>query len=91
MTNSIILEQLTRDDLKGLISEVIRQELTNHKQVTPESEPRKPLSQNEAAKYFGKTRQTVTSWRKKGIIKGHNINGRIFFFQDELETAISKV
>ena len=90
MTNTILI-QMSVDELETLIQCAIGKELAKYIQPEPENKTRKPLSQNEAARYFGKTRQTITEWRKKGILKGHNINGRIFFFQDELEEAIGKL
>jgi hypothetical protein len=53
-------------------------------------ETEQPISQPEAIKFLGKTRQTLTAWRKKGIITGHVLGGRVYFLKSELLAAIKK-
>lgn len=51
----------------------------------------RPLSQQEAIKFLGKSRQTFYSWRKKGIICAYQIAGRIYYKKAELINALEKL
>lgn len=48
------------------------------------NEPRKPVSQAEAMKQLNRSRQTLVKWRKKGILKGFLIGGRVYFEPEEI-------
>ena len=50
-----------------------------------------PISQAEAAEFLGKTRVTLINWRKKGLITGYRIGGRVFYKPSELLSALQKV
>ena len=60
------------------------------KPLLPPDEER-PLPQNEATKFLGKSRQTLASWRRKGIIKAYRIGGRIYYKPSELVAALQKL
>lgn len=45
-----------------------------------------PISQGEAMKRLNRSRQTVVKWRKKGILKGFLIGGRVYFDPDEIDS-----
>ena len=74
------------DNLFCLIQKI--QENPNPKKTPEEIE--KPLSQPEACKFLGKSRQTLIKWRKKGIIKSYRLNGRVYFKPSELLEALKK-
>ena len=59
-------------------------------QPQPKQEIEKPIPQNEAFSFLGKSRQTFYKWRRKGIITGHTLGGRIYFFKSELIEALNK-
>lgn len=89
MVTSTILENLSSDDLKSLIQDSVRTELSKinlNKASTPETE--QPISQTEALAFLGKSRQTLNEWRRKGVISGHRLGGRIFYFKSELVKAM---
>lgn len=48
------------------------------------SESKRPISQTEAMKLLNRSRQTMVKWRKKGILKGFLIGGRVYFEPEEL-------
>jgi hypothetical protein len=54
------------------------------------NEPEQPISQEEAMRYLGKSRQTLASWRRKGFITAHVLGGRIYFLKSELLSALKK-
>lgn len=49
----------------------------------------KPISQPEAVKFLGKSRQTLIAWRKKGLIKAYQLGGRIYYKPSELVAALA--
>lgn len=53
-------------------------------------EVERPISQKEAIKFLGKSRQTLISWRNKGIIEGHTLGGRVYYLKSELLAALYK-
>ena len=44
-----------------------------------------PISQSDAAKILNRSRQTLVKWRKKGILKGFLIGGRVFFRPEDID------
>jgi len=84
MTTSTILENVSTDELKNLISESVRSEISRLAPLAPESNPtEQPISQPEAIKFLGKSRQTLISWRRKGVISSHKLGGRIYYLKSE--------
>jgi hypothetical protein len=59
-------------------------------QIKQVQEPRteRPVSQKEAIQFLGKSRQTLSKWRKEGRITGHKLGGRIYFLKSELLAAM---
>lgn len=45
---------------------------------------KKPISEKEACEMYGKTRQTFSSYRKKGKIRYHRMGREIYYIQSEL-------
>lgn len=58
---------------------------------THEYEAEKPMTQPQAIKFLGKSRQTLIQWRKKGIIQAYRLNGRIYYKPSELTAALQKL
>lgn len=76
----------------GEIAEIILQRLNRITPATPNpDQEEKPLTQEEAIKFLGKTRQTLSSWRRKGIIKAYRLGGRIYYKPSELIAALEKL
>lgn len=85
-----IFISLPKEELQGLIIDCVNACLKHSPLPSTEvnNEIEQPISQNEAAKFLGKSRQTMIAWRKKGIIKGHVLSGRVFFLKSELLEAL---
>lgn len=90
MTSSIILENITRDDLRSMVSECIQEALKKPKPAPslPNQNIEQPISQPEAIQFLGKSRQTLIQWRKKGIIRAHTLGGRVYYMRSELLEAL---
>jgi hypothetical protein len=90
MTNSILLENITRDDLRCMVSECVQDALSKNRPSPPQTDQgiEQPISQPEAIKFLGKSRQTLISWRRKGIIHAHTLGGRVYYMRSELLDAL---
>jgi Helix-turn-helix domain len=86
MATSTILENVSVDELKVLISDSVRTEFSKLTPTAPETNNsiEQPISQPEAIKFLGKSRQTLISWRKKGVITAHLLGGRVYYLKSEL-------
>lgn len=49
-----------------------------------------PVTQKEAMKFLGQTRQSFFNLRRRGIIKGYKLGGRIYFYKSELRAALEE-
>lgn len=90
---STMLEELT-DDRAVLVMryvdiEALAEKIAAKINTVPAPEKdEQPISQAEAMKYMGKSRQTFYAWRRKGIVKGHQLGGQIYFFKSELNKIL---
>jgi hypothetical protein len=84
--NTLII--VRRDDLIEFAKTYAKK--TNESKPEPEKgrQSETPISQPEAVKFLGKSRQTFHSWRKKGIVKAHILGGRVYYFKSELLSAM---
>lgn len=88
-TNSILLENISSDELKNLIEKSVSDAISRiSKSAGKTNEVEQPISQPEAIRFLGKSRQTLISWRKKNIISAHKMGGRIFYLKSELLNAL---
>ena len=61
------------------------------KQIPTGTKVEQPISQVEAIQFLGKSRQTITNWRRKGIITAYHLGGRIYFKPSELLSSLQKL
>ena len=50
-----------------------------------------PITTTEAVEFLGKSRQTLISWRKKGVITAYRLGGRVYYKPSELLSALQKL
>ncbi len=84
LQNDNTLVMLRSSDLKEFAALAVEDYRSKQDKTAKDSEPKKPISQSEAMKLLNRSRQTIVKWRKKGILKGFLIGGRVFFEPDEL-------
>jgi hypothetical protein len=74
------------------IEEIFTKCLANHFKSTPppiqEKPVEQPISQPDAIKFLGKSRQTLIKWRKAGNIKAYTLGGRVYYLKSELLSAL---
>lgn len=75
-------------DLKEFAAAAVENYRSNMVQET--KEPAGPVSQADAAKILNRSRQTLVKWRKRGILKGFLIGGRVFFRPEDI-AAIQRI
>jgi len=75
--------------VKNLVTEALKETQKDESKI-PIYETETPISMNEAVKYLGKSRQTLTEWRRKGIIQGHTFSGKVYFLKSEILAALTK-
>ena len=85
-----VLVILHEKDLEQLAEKIAAKFKINAEEITIESKKEKPLTQTQAAEFLGRSRQTLINWRKKGVIKGKRLGGRIYFFESELLDAMKR-
>lgn len=85
--NALIVAR--RDDLITFALTYADRVLAGQNKAIAKQESEKPISQPEAVIFLGKSRQTLIKWRKKGVIKGHTLGGRVYYLKSELLSALS--
>jgi Helix-turn-helix domain len=86
-----ILVIANRDDLITFAEKYAELILAGKDKTPEKEETERPISQPEAVEFLGKSRQTLVAWRKKGIIKGYRLGGRLYFMRSELVAAFEKL
>jgi len=77
--------------LVNLIDEAVKRQLDELKKNFRTKEPTNYISRIDLSKKFKVDLSTIHNWRKKGLIIGYQIGGKIYFKLDEVEKAIVKL
>jgi hypothetical protein len=84
MEKTILLHNLTPDDLKQIIKEVFQSELAEFiKQIATE-EPDELLNSEETCKFLKITLTTLWRWTKSGKVTCYGIGSRRYYKKNEL-------
>jgi hypothetical protein len=84
-----ILISMNADDLRGMISECIKDALTLERQVkAPEPIPEDLLSIEDIQKVFKVSKVTVHKWKKKGLLPFYKMNRKVYFKKSEVIDAM---
>ena len=88
----IIIQQLSDEEFKGILTEVVKEQLnefaSHQKQVDTLPEY---LTRREVASYFRISLVTLHNWVKSGKLQSYKINGRIRFKRSEIIAALEQV
>jgi len=93
--NDLFLSPISIYDLEVLIKKCVKSELIEHS-----PEPKEPeqlntdnelLTVNDLCRLFGKTKATIHTWKREGIIPFHRISGRVYFKKSEVMESLKKV
>ena len=70
MSNSLILEKISKSELKDLISHAVAEQLSKSHQAPTPAKETAILTRKQAAKMLGVALSTLHEWTKNGIIQG---------------------
>lgn len=93
LKDAIILTPFPEDELETRIKKWVREVLEENQtlQEIPHQQDEKPLTIKEASEFFGKSRQTIYDWMRKGYLPFHKISNRTYFLRSELIQAMTKI
>jgi hypothetical protein len=87
--NSIILNEISEQELRSIISETVADEL--QKFSPPQKDQIKYLTRSEVSQLLRISLPTLNDYTKTGIIKGYRINGRVLYKSDEVENSLKEI
>ena len=87
--NKIVFDVLTKDELKGIISNSI-QEVINKNSVK-EIKEEELLSREETSSLLKINLSTLWRWTKDGKVNAYGIGNRIFYKKDEIFNSLIKI
>lgn len=91
MKNSILLQEVTVEDLKVLLRESVKSELEGYKKTLGMQKEDTLLSREEAAKMLKIHETTLWHWTNKGKVTAYSIVGKRYYKREEILQALVKV
>ena len=86
--NKLVLTDI--NELKSFLSETIREQLTALQPTQPEPEESELLTIPDICRMFGKSKQTVHQWKRKGLLPFYRVSNKIYFRKNEVLAAMKK-
>lgn len=86
---TLILQEITVEELRNLISDVVKAELS--KGVLQTNDSFEYLSREEVSKLLNISLVTLNNWTKVGKIKAHRMGARIFYTKADIANAMRPV
>ncbi len=91
MSESIILTNVTVDDLKSIIDERLQAALTTFKPAEPETKEEELIKIEEVCKLLNVSKVTIHAWKKSGKLPFYRISNKIYFKRNEIVDALRKI
>jgi hypothetical protein len=88
MENSILIRNITVEELQELIRSAIREELQIHMPKKGES---RYLSRNEVAAFLKISLPTLHRYTQIGVVKGFRIGTRILYKLEDIESNLKEI
>ena len=88
-TNSVIIQQITPEQLREMISEIFTQKISDlqpHQEQTP-----KYLTRQETADLLHVSLVTLHQWNREGTLKPRRIGNRVLYRLSEIEETLEKI
>ena len=84
-TNSIILENLTVDQLQQLIGTTVRNSIVElQKQIQTQSDNEALMTRDETCQFLKVDSSTLWAWTNQGKVKAYGIGARRYYKKSEL-------
>ena len=91
MNNSVIITEISLDELKSLISDSIK-EHTQHLQVPEkEKDDNELIKVKDVARLYGVSNVTIHRWKNEGFLIPYKISNKIYFKKNEVIEAMKKI
>ena len=87
----IAITQLTPEDLKALIRELLEQEISPLKDVSAKKLVDPLFSREEASRRLKIDLSTLHRWTRQGKISAHAIGARIYYKESSIQDALIKI
>jgi hypothetical protein len=91
MQNSILLQNVTPEDLTKLISDGIKAQISELKKLIDVQDPNELLSRDETCKFLQIDSSTLWHWTNKGRVKSYGIGNRRYYKKAELVESLIPV
>lgn len=91
MENKITVINLSKDELKEIISECIEKEVVHLNTTLPESNIDTLITEKDLSLMLQKSKVTLNKWRSKGLIPFYRISNKIYYKWDEVLESLKKV
>jgi excisionase family DNA binding protein len=85
-----VLKEISPDELKQLLAEVVAEELNRIKSKEPVQEDDKLIKIDEVSKLLNVSLVTIHSWKKTGKLPFYKISNKIYFKKSEILEALNK-
>jgi excisionase family DNA binding protein len=89
-TNSIIIEQTTRIELRNLIRSSVAEALESLRAESKESPSKQKLTRQQLKDEFHISFPTILKLEKKGILKSYRFGKRVLFDRSEVEASLQE-
>lgn len=93
MTNQTVIYQVSRDDLKDLITEVVQEAvrgLQGNKDKTADDGGNDLLSREQVCQFLGVTAATLHNWNKRGYLESIHVGRLVRYRRADVEALARK-
>ncbi len=91
LNNSIILQNLTEEQLVKLITKVFTEQLKEFKKELNQTSEGRLLSIKELSEHAGVSEQTIRNWILEGKVEAKRIGRRVLIEQTQFDAGLSEV
>lgn len=86
--NSILLQDLSLEQLTKLITSIVKTETDDLKKHFQPKEPTVYLTRQEVAFLLSVDISSVHNYTKRGVLKSYGIQGRVYYKRSEVEASL---
>ena len=91
MENSILLQNISREDLTQLIKEILRSQLEDFKETLNTHNPNELLTREETYNFLKIDSSTLWHWTNKGKVIAYGLGNRRYYKKGELLESLIKL
>ena len=91
MENSILLQNISREDLTQLIKEILRSQLEDFKETLNTHNPDELLTREETYNFLKIDSSTLWHWTNKGKVIAYGIGNRRYYKKGELLESLIRL